>query len=233
MRDALSEQLDRSLMRIRANDHVGAHLIACIFDAALGDFFSFAERSAHVDDCGLDVFRPTPSKPLSPLLLRKPFRFWKGHSMLPFAVCLGAEKDREKCAIRAHGAGIAGIADRGGSWTSCTIVPTRQVNSACLTSQGSTCGNRYAAENAVKWIVVPPGVVITKSQQKLAVFGVISFDLGTSSASSTLFFYLMGQRESLNPPDETFEYPDLDNQDRSCDCISKRLVKARQLRAFG
>jgi len=32
------EQLGRSLMRIRANDHIGAHLIACIFDAALGDF---------------------------------------------------------------------------------------------------------------------------------------------------------------------------------------------------
>ena len=29
------------------------------------------------------------------------------------------------------------------------------------------------------------------------------------------------------------EYPDLDNQDRSRDCISKRLVKARQSRAFG
>ena len=47
------EQLGRSLMRIRANDHVGAHLITCIFDAALGDFFGLAERSAHADDCGL------------------------------------------------------------------------------------------------------------------------------------------------------------------------------------
>src|SRR5262249_17797781 len=54
----LLEQLGRSLMRIRANDHVGAHLITCIFDAALGDFFGLAERSAHADDCGLMFFGP-------------------------------------------------------------------------------------------------------------------------------------------------------------------------------
>jgi hypothetical protein len=45
------EEFGRSLMRVRANDHVGTHLIACIFDAALRDFFGLAERSAHADDC--------------------------------------------------------------------------------------------------------------------------------------------------------------------------------------
>jgi hypothetical protein len=96
------EQLDRSLMRVRAKDHVGAHLIACIFDAALGDFFSFAERSAHVDDCGLMFFGPRLPSRYSLLLLRKPFRFWKGIPCCHSRVRLGAEKDREKCAIRAH-----------------------------------------------------------------------------------------------------------------------------------
>src|SRR5215510_16363115 len=52
------EQPGRSLMRICANDHVGAHLITCIFDAALRDFFGLAERSAHADDCGLMFFGP-------------------------------------------------------------------------------------------------------------------------------------------------------------------------------
>jgi len=45
------EEFGRSLMRVRVNDHVGTHLIACIFDAALRDFFGLAERSAHADDC--------------------------------------------------------------------------------------------------------------------------------------------------------------------------------------
>ena len=48
------EEFGRSLMRVRANDHVGTHLIACIFDAALRDFFGLAERSAHADDAGED-----------------------------------------------------------------------------------------------------------------------------------------------------------------------------------
>src|SRR5215472_9584857 len=52
------EEFGRSLMRVRANDHVGTHLIACIFDAALRDFFGLAERSAHADDCGLMFFGP-------------------------------------------------------------------------------------------------------------------------------------------------------------------------------
>jgi hypothetical protein len=39
------EEFGRSLMRVRANDHVGTHLIACIFDTTLRDFFGLAERS--------------------------------------------------------------------------------------------------------------------------------------------------------------------------------------------
>jgi len=67
------EQLGRSLMRIRANDHVGANLITCIFDAALGDFFGLAERSAHTDDCGLMFFGPRlPSRYPFSLLLAFP-----------------------------------------------------------------------------------------------------------------------------------------------------------------
>src|SRR5258707_8458643 len=61
------EEFGRSLMRVRANDHVGTHLIACIFDAALRDFFGLAERSAHADDCGLMFFGPRlPSGYLAP-----------------------------------------------------------------------------------------------------------------------------------------------------------------------
>ena len=56
----LLEEFGRSLMRVRANDHVGTHLIACIFDAALRDFFGLAERSAHANDCGLIFFGPRP-----------------------------------------------------------------------------------------------------------------------------------------------------------------------------
>jgi hypothetical protein len=75
------EQLGRSLMRIRANDHVGAHLITCIFDAALRDFFGLAERSAHANYCGLMFFGPRLPSRYPLLLLRKPFRFGKG---IPF-----------------------------------------------------------------------------------------------------------------------------------------------------
>src|SRR5437660_9367057 len=72
------EEFGRSLMRVRANDQVGTHLIACIFDAALRDFFGLAERSAHANDCGLMFFGPRlPSG--SPLfLLRESLLFWHG-----------------------------------------------------------------------------------------------------------------------------------------------------------
>src|SRR5262249_4944090 len=96
------EQLSCSLMRTRANDHVGAHLIACIFDAALGDFFGLAERSAHADDCGLMFFGPRLPGRYPLLLLRKPFRFGKGIPCCHLRVRLAAEKHREKCAVRAH-----------------------------------------------------------------------------------------------------------------------------------
>jgi hypothetical protein len=96
------EQLGRSLMRIRANDHIGAYLIACIFDAALGDFFGLAERSAHTDDYGLMFFGPRLPGRYPLLLLRKPFRFGKGIPCCHSRVRLAAEKHREKCVVRAH-----------------------------------------------------------------------------------------------------------------------------------
>src|SRR5262249_49069529 len=79
------EQLGRSLMRIRANDRVGAHLIAGIFDAALGDFFGLAERSAHADDCGFMFFGPRLPKPFPPLFASQAVPLREGRSMLSFA----------------------------------------------------------------------------------------------------------------------------------------------------
>ena len=41
------EEFGRSLMRVRANDHVGTHLIACIFDtSAFGSAADIDRRSA-------------------------------------------------------------------------------------------------------------------------------------------------------------------------------------------
>src|SRR5262245_61467624 len=96
------EQLGRSLMRIRANHHVGAHLITFIFDAPLGDFFGLAERSTHADDYGLMFFGPCLPSRYPLLLLRKPFRFGKGIPCCHSRVRLAAEKHREKCIVRAH-----------------------------------------------------------------------------------------------------------------------------------
>src|SRR5262249_12570801 len=45
------EQLGGSVMRFRANDRVGAHRVAYVFDAALAHLLGFAERPAHIDDC--------------------------------------------------------------------------------------------------------------------------------------------------------------------------------------
>src|SRR5207302_11425268 len=96
------EEFGRSLMRVRANDHVGTHLIACIFDAALRDFFGLTERSAHADDCGLMFFGPRLPSGYPLFLLRESLRFWQGipccHSRARFA----AEKHREKSAVYAH-----------------------------------------------------------------------------------------------------------------------------------
>ena len=64
--------------------------------------------------------------------------------------------------------------------------------------RGLTSQDRLAeidvAENAVKWIVVPPGVVITKSQQMLAVFGAFSLYLNFINIFQLLLNFT-GQRE--------------------------------------
>jgi hypothetical protein len=89
-------------MRVRANDHVGTHLIACIFDAALRDFFGLAERSAHANDCGLMFFGPRPPSGYPLFLLRESLRFWQGIPCCHSRVRLAPEKHREKCAVSVH-----------------------------------------------------------------------------------------------------------------------------------
>src|SRR5215468_7707720 len=54
----LLEQLGGSVMRFRANDRVGAHRVAYVFDAPLAHLFRFAERPAHTDDCCVMLFDP-------------------------------------------------------------------------------------------------------------------------------------------------------------------------------
>src|SRR6516225_6096761 len=89
------EEFGRSLMRVRANDHVGTHLIACIFDAALRDFFGLAERSAHANDCGLMFFGPRLPSGYPLFLLRESLRFWQGIPCCHSRVRLASEKHRE------------------------------------------------------------------------------------------------------------------------------------------
>jgi predicted membrane-bound mannosyltransferase len=45
-------------MRSRANDRVGAHQVAYVFDAVLAHLFGLAERPAHTDDCSVMLFDP-------------------------------------------------------------------------------------------------------------------------------------------------------------------------------
>src|SRR5262249_25716677 len=54
----LLEQLGGSVMRFRANDRVGTHRVAYVFDAALAHLFRFAERPAHPNDCSAMLFDP-------------------------------------------------------------------------------------------------------------------------------------------------------------------------------
>src|SRR5258708_36674240 len=93
------EEFGCSLMRVRANDHVGTHLIACIFDAALRDFFGLAERSAHADDRGLMFFGPRLPSGYPLFLLRESLRFWQGIPCCQSRGRLAAEKHREKCVV--------------------------------------------------------------------------------------------------------------------------------------
>src|SRR5260221_12486080 len=89
-------------MRVPVNDHVGPHLIACIFDAALRDFFGLAERSAHADDCGLMFFGPLLPSGYPLFLLRESLRFWQGIPFCHSRVRLAAGKHREKCVVATH-----------------------------------------------------------------------------------------------------------------------------------
>jgi len=96
------EECGRGFMRVRANDHVGAHLIARIFDTALGDLFGLTERSAHANDCGLVFFSPRFPSRYPRFLPNESLCFWKsipcGHLRVRFA----GEKHREKCVVRTH-----------------------------------------------------------------------------------------------------------------------------------
>src|SRR5262249_36209507 len=66
--------------------------IACIFDAALRDFFGLAERSAHADDCGLMFFGPRLPSGYPLFLLRESLRFWQGIPCCHSRGRLAAEK---------------------------------------------------------------------------------------------------------------------------------------------
>src|SRR5262249_35114955 len=102
----LLEQLGGSIMRFRANDRVGTHLVAYVFDAALAHLFRFAERSAHTDDCSVMLFDPRfPGR--HPLLhLCVSCLLGKGvpgcHTRAGFA----AKEDGEKRIVRAHNVSI-------------------------------------------------------------------------------------------------------------------------------
>jgi hypothetical protein len=72
------------------------HLIACIFNAALRDFFGLAERSAHANDCGLMFFGPRLPSGYPLFLLRESLRFWQGIPCCHSRVRLAPEKHREK-----------------------------------------------------------------------------------------------------------------------------------------
>lgn len=99
----LFEQLGGSLMRIRANEGVAAHLVAYVLDPVLAHLFGLAEGAAHANDCRVMLFDPCfPGRdPLlhfvAALLLGKgiPSR----HARAGFA----AEKDGEERIVRAHG----------------------------------------------------------------------------------------------------------------------------------
>src|SRR5262249_35573235 len=100
------EQLGGSVMRFRANDRVGAHRVAYVFDAALAHLFGFAERPAHIDDCSVMLFDPRfPGR--DPLLHLCVLRLLgKGvpgcHTRAGFA----PEEDGEKRIARAHNVSI-------------------------------------------------------------------------------------------------------------------------------
>src|SRR5262249_92776 len=102
----LLEQLGGSVMRFRANDRVGTHRVAYVFDAALAHLFRFAERPAHPNDCSAMLFDPRfPRRdPLLRLCVSR--LLGKGipgcHARAGFA----PEEDGEKRIVRVHNVSI-------------------------------------------------------------------------------------------------------------------------------
>src|SRR5215471_1186285 len=89
-------------MRFRANDRVGAHQVAYVFDAVLAHLFGLAERPAHTDNRCVMLFDPRfPGRdPLlhlcvSPLL-------GKGVPSCHTRAGFATEEDGEKRIVRAH-----------------------------------------------------------------------------------------------------------------------------------
>ena len=96
------EELGGSIMRIRANDCVGAHQVAYILDAAFAHFLSLAERAAHPDDCGTMFSGPGFPSRYSLLDLRPTNSSGKRVPSRHPRASLTAEENAEKSIVRAH-----------------------------------------------------------------------------------------------------------------------------------
>src|ERR1043165_6754402 len=102
------EELGGSIMRIRANDCVGAHQIGYVLDAAFAHLLGLAEGTAHPDDCGMMFIGPGFPSCDSLLHLRPTNLFGKRVPSYHSRAGLAAEENCEKCIVRAHTVSLAG-----------------------------------------------------------------------------------------------------------------------------
>ena len=96
------EELGGSIMRIRANDCVGAHQIGYVLDAPFAHLLGLAEGTAYLDDCGTMLFGPGFPSRDSLLHLRPANLFGKRVPSFHPRAGLTAEENREKGIVRAH-----------------------------------------------------------------------------------------------------------------------------------
>jgi hypothetical protein len=90
------------LMGVRLNNHVGAQLVACVFDPALRDLLGLAERAAGAGNRSVVLFHPRLPGSHSLLHVGPPLLLGqcvpRAHTRAGFA----AKENREKSVIRAH-----------------------------------------------------------------------------------------------------------------------------------
>src|SRR5262249_23934396 len=101
------EKLGGSIMRLRANDCVGAHQVGYVLDAALAHLLGPAEGTAHPDDYAMMFFGPSFPGCDSLLHLRPVYLRGKRVPSCHPRAGLIADENRKKRIIRAYSVSLS------------------------------------------------------------------------------------------------------------------------------